>query len=704
MAYDKIRNSTREVHSGAVTDGLAEFPQSQLQGIYVGVIKQVVYSSRNGHVKVYIPDFGGDPENITGWKDVIYASPFMGKTNGNWPEDTQSSPEDNTFFNAPQTYGFYMTPPDIGNEVLCFFTQNRLEGYWFACLNTSKTRQMIPAIGAVSIDYVDPNSIPEYLRPYIDFSYNYPVTETVVNLPESEATIDPWFLPKPLHENLTLQFFIQGLISDKSRGPINSSSQRDPISSVFGFSSPGRPIESQDPAFYPEIQQAIISGDFNPADLQVTARFQGHSFVMDDGDFLGKNNLIRLRTSAGHQLLMHDTDGFIYVSNSAGTAWVELTAGGDILIYGANDFAVRTSGNIMMTSDKSISFDATDSFYVKTGGTIQFESSLITAKGDTGLNLYGDTVLLNSQTQSLIGSSGAMRLSAQKAIIRSSPNNQDTKVSAGPVSPPQSIPIYAVADAKLEELLWYSEPGSYRSINSVVPTHEPFIRGDIAQAVEQQTDVLSGFTEDVYGNPIDPPVGLEDTGIKSVEGTEVTDGMDESVYLSQDPVSESIGPLDEESIKALNAQIGFNESESDYNYVDQDTSLVGKYGFDTQDLIEGGYVKADTSESIEDLQNPNNWRGKSDINNLDEFLNAPKAQEQLQTQKVKQAVSELQSKGLVTPKTPIDQTAGLINATLKSGINSVVNWATKGILPPSNPSALTQAYQRGRYSQTFVKK
>ena len=45
-------------------------------------------------------------------------------------------------------------------------------------------------------------------------------------------------------------------------------------------------------------------------------------FVMDDGDDKGKSNQIRLRTSTGHQILMDDDEGIIYVATASGNAWV----------------------------------------------------------------------------------------------------------------------------------------------------------------------------------------------------------------------------------------------------------------------------------------------------------------------------------------------------------------------------------------------
>lgn len=698
MSFDKSRNTSKAVHSTTVTDGTAEFPQSQLQGIYIGVIKKIIFTSRNGHVKVYIPDFGGDPDQQTSWRDVVYASPFMGSTTGGWPSDVNSTYQDNTFTNSTQSYGFYMTPPDVGNEVLCMFSPNRLEGYWFACVNSSRTRQMIPAIGAVRYNLVEPESIPEYLQPYIDPSWNYPVAETVVNLPESENVLDPSTFPKPLHENLTLQYLIQGLISDNARGPITSSSQRDPVSSAFGFSSPGRPIENQDPAYNEDLRNAILTGEFNPNDLAVTARYQGHSFVMDDGDQFGNNNLVRLRTSAGHQIMMNDTEGFIYIANSVGTAWVELTAGGDILVYGANDLAIRTAGNIMMTSDRNIKFDAFENFQIS-ASQIQFQSKIFQVKADVGLDIYGTNAIIKAPSSLTMATKGTMRLAGKK-IFSSKIDTTPASVPPLELKSPLPLTTYYVPDAQLAELLWFSQPESYQSINPVVPTHEPYIRGSLATAQAQQEAASDIFEEDLNGNLIDPPLYENDEliGLRDIDQIELTGEAPESFFIDQDIAFEAIGLLDVDDVTALNAQISYNESGGDYEFINETDQTVGKYGFDTMDLIEAGYVKDGTPDTIEALQNSNNWRGFENISSLNDFVAAPGAQEKLQNDLMKKTYNALMSTGVIKKSSPIGTIAGLVNAALKSDVNSVVKYVTKGILPSQNGNALTTAYRRGQYS------
>ena len=49
---------------------------------------------------------------------------------------------------------------------------------------------------------------------------------------------------------------------------------------------------------------------------------------MDDGATLGEDQLMRLRTASGHQLLLHDTNNTIYVGHADGTSWIEMTPDG----------------------------------------------------------------------------------------------------------------------------------------------------------------------------------------------------------------------------------------------------------------------------------------------------------------------------------------------------------------------------------------
>ena len=127
----------------------------------------------------------------------------------------------------------------------------------------------------------------------------------------------------------------QGLDFDYLRGAILSSSQRESPSQVFGISTPGRIDDSGNANGY-------------------KVRKGGHTFVMDDGDVAGDNNFTRLRTGGGHQILLHDSGDFIYISNSKGTAWIEMNSAGDIEIFSNGSFSLRAASNINLHADGDI--------------------------------------------------------------------------------------------------------------------------------------------------------------------------------------------------------------------------------------------------------------------------------------------------------------------------------------------------------------
>ena len=73
------------------------------------------------------------------------------------------------------------------------------------------------------------------------------------------------------------------------------------------------------------LKQRMANGEATAEDLEVRKRMPRHPFVLDDGDIDGNSKLARLRTSTGHQMLLNDTDGMIYVGTASGNAWIEMT-------------------------------------------------------------------------------------------------------------------------------------------------------------------------------------------------------------------------------------------------------------------------------------------------------------------------------------------------------------------------------------------
>jgi len=278
----------------------------QLDGIYVGFVKAVDDQQRMGRVKVWIPEISGDPLDEAQWFTCSYASPFAGATN---ILNVTPGP---SWRNTQRSYGFWFVPPDLENEVLCcFINGDPGRGVWFGCLYQQNMNHMVPGIPGDSAS--DGLPVAEYNKLKANVSVN---TATA-----------------PIYSPLADALKIQGLDRDAARGVSGSGARRDePINSVFGILTPG-----------------------------------GSQFVMDDNL---DQRFIRLRTQQGAQILINDTEGFVYMISRDGNSWMELGVNGAINIYGQQDISIRSQGTINMRADLDVNIEAGRSIFVKARGEV----------------------------------------------------------------------------------------------------------------------------------------------------------------------------------------------------------------------------------------------------------------------------------------------------------------------------------------------
>ena len=71
-----------------------------------------------------------------------------------------------------------------------------------------------------------------------------------------------------------------------------------------------------------------------------------------------ENELIRLRTRSGAQLLLHNTEGLAYIINNDGTAWIEFSKDGKIDIYAKDPVSVHTENDFNLRAERDINLEA----------------------------------------------------------------------------------------------------------------------------------------------------------------------------------------------------------------------------------------------------------------------------------------------------------------------------------------------------------
>ena len=347
--------------------------QKPNDGPFIAKVVGHLDKSYMGKLQVQLLRESGGAENADGQVHLAsYCSPFYGVTSAKFVTGNPDDPSTDTYDNTQKSYGMWMIPPDVGTKVMVVYAQgNQRELYWIGCVLDEKMNFMLP--GYPSTYY----NVDETKKTTAE---RVPVAE--LNKEAGGSTLDASAVTKPATPQEVL-INNQGLIYDDIRGITTSSARREIPSMVFGISTPG-PFDKQNGA-----PVNPVGTDKGKVDKK-TSHLGGSSFVMDDGDdkFIRMkaptagppeyealeqlpkgstptgdqtrphNELVRIKTRTGHQIVLHNSEDLIYITNSRGTAWVELSSDGKIDIYSEDSITMRTKADLNIRADRDINFEA----------------------------------------------------------------------------------------------------------------------------------------------------------------------------------------------------------------------------------------------------------------------------------------------------------------------------------------------------------
>ena len=446
---------------------------SAIFGPFVGVVKNNVDPTRQGRLQVFIEQLAGtNPEDETLWRTVSYCSPFYGATPPQPGKKGSTDTVGGYLDGNPQSYGMWFTPPDLGVSVLCFFAGGDPNlGYYMGCIPDQGMTHMIPAIGAsTKFDLQNSDQKSYYLGATV-----LPVTE--INPNNEQIDDNPQFYnqPKPVHSFLAAEMFQQGTLADPQRGPISSTSQRESPSAVFGISTPGRAVYNGG-VTEADIQKRIEDNSITSSDVNVIGRRGGHSLVMDDGNIEGKDNLVRVRTSGGHQITMSDDGNFLYIIHANGQAWLELGQEGTLDVYATNSVNVRTQGTINLHADKDINMFAGGKINMKSAGGTNIETEKKLTLSST------EETIMYSKARIAVRADGSLALVSRKGSWNA---GSDMTLQAGGidlnggsaenVEPPKKLEKYVMPDTEFNQATgWQISSTGLESIVTRAPAHEPW--------------------------------------------------------------------------------------------------------------------------------------------------------------------------------------------------------------------------------------
>jgi len=341
---------------------------SHLDGKYMGTLEVELLRS---------VDPGMDSLEANQRVQVEYLNPFYGVTN------YAGVTKNNDYASSQQSYGMWFIPPDIGNIVLVIFVEGNInKGYWIGCVQAENQNFMIPD-GRPATTFTDTiGNITDIGKKLPVGEYNKELLINSLNLLDATKNL------KPVNTDFKNVLQNQGLLEDEIRGLTTTSARREAPSSVFGVSTPG-PLDKR--------------GNARGKGGRYYSRLGGSSIVMDDGDdkFLRKtsaatgpseyvnkttdiltpadetiphNELVRIRTRTGHQILLHNSEDLIYIGNAAGTTWIEMTANGKLDIFSQDSVSIHTQTDFNFKADRDVNIEAGRSINMKAMSSITEET------------------------------------------------------------------------------------------------------------------------------------------------------------------------------------------------------------------------------------------------------------------------------------------------------------------------------------------
>ena len=444
-------------------------------GPFAGIVMSTVDPTRAGRLRVYIDAFAaGNEQNMqdeSTWTTVNYLPSFYGSTPLQGTADTTDI---GAYPGNQNSYGMWFTPPDVGITVMCVFVNgDRSQGYYIGTIPDQGLGSMVPAIASAPKPQAKVQN--QNQETYFAGASRLPVTE--INTNSTEIFNSPRFFDgvKPVQSVVAQALLQQGLITDNERGTINSSSQRETPSAVFGVSTPGTAIY-QGGMKPNDIKAKLNEGTLKPGDAQVIGRVGGHTLVMDDGDLEGNNALLRLRTSKGHQITMSDTGNFFYIVHANGQTWIEFGVEGTVDMYATNSVNIRTKGDINLHADRDINMFAGRYLKMKSKQDMQLETdTFLSVQSKENITLYSKNTIGVKADGTLTLNSASGSWGAGSALILQAGGIDLNGPAADTVANPQPLTTTLLDDTEWDTSKgWIVKPKGLKSTVSRAPTHEPY--------------------------------------------------------------------------------------------------------------------------------------------------------------------------------------------------------------------------------------
>ena len=465
-------------------------------------------------------------------------------------------------------------------------------------------------------------------------------------------------------------------------------------SRVFGISTPGRPIYK---GGYDDstIKDATKDKSIPDKNFSIIGRTGGHSIVLDDGDLEGKDQLMRFRTSTGHQILLSDSAQTLFIIHANGQSYIELGKEGTIDMYSTNSVNIRTQGDLNLHADNDININAAKNFNIS-AENIKMESS----KGTTSYvgttfkgYVKGEFTLKVDSKLSMLGTGDVSLASKASTYINGGPN---INLNSGSSS---LVP----AEVKLQTLIAHTDtlhddnkgyaaaPGKLQSIVSRAPAHSPWASANQGVNVKSNLSASANFPA-----PPSPAVSAINNAVPSSPANPTNPALAATVPN----VPSASSQLDKTVTSAVVSQMAVNAAtgaaadavKAGAGIVDvagTKVAVIGDMCLNPSQLVDSGHLKpgSDTvinsmiasGKSLDQALAPNFFTGKDGVKNLTQLVDNVPAQTGAAVALVEKGLDGLKSAGVISGNESGTQVAGLALSAATQGLGPTIAFAKDAV-------------------------
>lgn len=342
-----IKNILWKIRNLMSIDGNGD--ENELNGgnLFLGVVVDTDDPLQMGRVRVYCADLNDDPKKVQHLPWAAYVSPYGGSIRN--ASFTRGHQKDNATTGGTTQYGFWGIPEMGANVLVACINGDIRRRVWLGCLyEHQETGALLTGVydWGSSQGADGPLSAPS---PYVQD--RQPLQPQYDNLSEAfkgDKSSPEW----------------KSRAADYS-GMVNLDFEFGSNASVTGGERDSWVKDALGALGYDWTSFKNLGG-------YLTSKVVGlmtpglHSISMDDRAF---NSRIKLRTTAGHQIILDDSNERIYVSTYEGKSWIEMDVNGNIDIYADRRLSVRAKKDINFSTDETFRVKAKKGIYMYSGDT-----------------------------------------------------------------------------------------------------------------------------------------------------------------------------------------------------------------------------------------------------------------------------------------------------------------------------------------------